>query len=106
LVNLSPDLFCRPIEGWTKECLFDWTSYLKLAIPGLAMLFFEWTIFEIGIVSAGTCFLFLHRSSLVNTYVLTHVRAIGSLGEIDLSVMSIAVQTLYTAFMVGFWALC
>jgi hypothetical protein len=42
------------IKGWTRECLFDWTDYLKLAIPGFAMLFFEWSNFEIGIVASGS----------------------------------------------------
>ena len=39
--------------NWTRECLFDWKDYMLLALPGLAMLFFEWTNFEVGIVASG-----------------------------------------------------
>ena len=39
--------------GLSIKCLEDWKSYLKLAVPGFAMLFFEWSNFEIGIIGSG-----------------------------------------------------
>lgn len=44
-------------SGWSKECLLDWSEYLKLAIPGFAMLFFGLANFEIGVIAAGIFFL-------------------------------------------------
>ena len=58
------------------NCLFDWTHYLKLALPGLAMVFFEWSNFEFGVILAA------------------------KLGETDLAVMAIAIQVMYLAFLV------
>lgn len=43
-------------SGWSKKCLIDWTEYLKLAIPGFAMLFFGLANFEIGVIAAGLKF--------------------------------------------------
>lgn len=37
------------LKGWTVECLKDWKSYLKLAIPGYLMLLLEIMSFEIGV---------------------------------------------------------
>lgn len=42
-----------PLKGLSIKCLEDWKSYLKLAVPGFAMLFFEWSNFEIGIIGSG-----------------------------------------------------
>ena len=42
-----------PLIGLSIKCLEDWKSYLKLAVPGFAMLFFEWSNFEIGIIGSG-----------------------------------------------------
>ncbi|KAM4742310.1 multidrug and toxin extrusion protein 1 [Anableps anableps] len=39
--------------GWTKECLFDWKSYIHLAIPGMVMMCVEWWTYEIGGFLAG-----------------------------------------------------
>lgn len=64
------------ITGWSFECLRGWTDYLSLALPGLGMLLFEWSIFEIGVIGSGY------------------------LGKIDISVMSIGIQTIYILFMV------
>lgn len=69
-------LYRQTWSGWKIDCLFDWTEYLKLAIPGFAMLFFEWTNFEIGVIAAG------------------------QLGRDDISVMSIGIQTIYIGFMI------
>ncbi|RNA17538.1 multidrug and toxin extrusion 1 [Brachionus plicatilis] len=63
-------------SGWSKECLADWTEYLKLAIPGFAMLFFGLANFEIGVIAAG------------------------NLGREGISIMSIGIQTTYIAFMI------
>ncbi|XP_075329292.1 LOW QUALITY PROTEIN: multidrug and toxin extrusion protein 1 [Odontesthes bonariensis] len=39
--------------GWSKECLQDWGSYIRLAIPGMVMLCVEWWTYEIGGFLAG-----------------------------------------------------
>uniref|UniRef100_A0A8C9YYG3 Multidrug and toxin extrusion protein n=1 Tax=Sander lucioperca TaxID=283035 RepID=A0A8C9YYG3_SANLU len=40
-------------EGWSTECLQEWGSYMKLAIPSTFMVCFEWWIWEIGGFLAG-----------------------------------------------------
>ncbi|XP_038615506.1 multidrug and toxin extrusion protein 1 isoform X1 [Tachyglossus aculeatus] len=40
--------------GWTWECLQDWGSFLRLAIPGMFMLCIEWWAYEIGSFLSGT----------------------------------------------------
>lgn len=39
--------------GWSKECLQDWGSYIRLAIPAMVMLCVEWWTYEIGGFLAG-----------------------------------------------------
>ncbi|XP_037533785.1 multidrug and toxin extrusion protein 1 [Nematolebias whitei] len=39
--------------GWTKECLEDWGSFIRLAIPAMIMLCVEWWTYEIGGFLAG-----------------------------------------------------
>ncbi|XP_070839137.1 multidrug and toxin extrusion protein 1 [Chaetodon trifascialis] len=39
--------------GWSTDCLQEWDSYMKLAIPSLFMVCFEWWIWEIGGFLAG-----------------------------------------------------
>ncbi|XP_061575596.1 multidrug and toxin extrusion protein 1-like isoform X1 [Cololabis saira] len=39
--------------GWSKECLQDWGSYIRLAIPGMVMMCAEWWTYEIGGFLAG-----------------------------------------------------
>uniref|UniRef100_A0A669D8E2 Multidrug and toxin extrusion protein n=1 Tax=Oreochromis niloticus TaxID=8128 RepID=A0A669D8E2_ORENI len=39
--------------GWSTECLQEWGSYMKLAIPSLLMVYFEWWLWEIGSFLAG-----------------------------------------------------
>lgn len=39
--------------GWSTECLQEWGSYMKLAIPSALMICFEWWIWEIGGFLAG-----------------------------------------------------
>ncbi|KAJ0062039.1 hypothetical protein NL108_015279, partial [Boleophthalmus pectinirostris] len=39
--------------GWSTDCLQDWGSYMKLAIPSVFMICFEWWIWEIGGFMAG-----------------------------------------------------
>lgn len=35
---------CWP--GWTRQCWFGWGAYLKLAVPALLMLIFEWVSWD------------------------------------------------------------
>ncbi|XP_029964793.1 multidrug and toxin extrusion protein 1 [Salarias fasciatus] len=39
--------------GWSQQCLQDWGSYARLAIPGMVMLCAEWWSYEIGSFLAG-----------------------------------------------------
>ena len=39
--------------GWSWECLVDWWTFTKLAIPGLFMLCMKWWSYEVGIVVVG-----------------------------------------------------
>ncbi|KAL7401129.1 hypothetical protein ABVT39_023445 [Epinephelus coioides] len=39
--------------GWSKECMLDWGSYLRLAIPSMVMLCVEWWTYEVGGFLAG-----------------------------------------------------
>ncbi|XP_030602360.1 multidrug and toxin extrusion protein 1-like [Archocentrus centrarchus] len=39
--------------GWSTECLQEWGSYMKLAIPSALMTCFEWWIWELGGFFAG-----------------------------------------------------
>ncbi|XP_034462990.1 multidrug and toxin extrusion protein 1 [Hippoglossus hippoglossus] len=40
-------------EGWSTDCLQEWGSYMKLAIPSVFMVCFEWWIWEIGSFFSG-----------------------------------------------------
>ncbi|KAM6960537.1 multidrug and toxin extrusion protein 1 [Aplochiton taeniatus] len=39
--------------GWSKECLLEWGSFIRLAIPSMLMLCVEWWCYEIGGFLAG-----------------------------------------------------
>ncbi|XP_027778116.2 multidrug and toxin extrusion protein 1-like isoform X2 [Marmota flaviventris] len=39
--------------GWSLECLQDWASFLRLAIPSMLMLCIEWWAYEIGSFLCG-----------------------------------------------------
>lgn len=41
------------IAGWTRDCLLDWGSFIRLAVPGMLMMCIEWWTFEIGSFLAG-----------------------------------------------------
>jgi len=46
--------FCLGLcAGWSIDCLQDWGSYMKLAIPSVFMVWFEWWIWEVGGFLAG-----------------------------------------------------
>ncbi|XP_049447717.1 multidrug and toxin extrusion protein 1 isoform X2 [Epinephelus fuscoguttatus] len=40
-------------EGWSIDCLQEWGSFMKLAVPSLFMVYFEWWIWEVGGFIAG-----------------------------------------------------
>ncbi|KAA8586949.1 hypothetical protein FQN60_000785, partial [Etheostoma spectabile] len=44
--------------GWSTDCLQDWGSYMKLAIPSTFMVCFEWWIWDIGGFLAGVLAVF------------------------------------------------
>ncbi|XP_059829524.1 multidrug and toxin extrusion protein 1-like isoform X1 [Hypanus sabinus] len=39
--------------GWSPECLQEWGSFVRLAIPSMLMLCIEWWGYEVGIFLAG-----------------------------------------------------
>ncbi|XP_067421911.1 multidrug and toxin extrusion protein 1 isoform X2 [Emydura macquarii macquarii] len=39
--------------GWTRECLQEWGSFIRLALPSMFMVCIEWWTFEIGSFLAG-----------------------------------------------------
>lgn len=39
--------------GWSRECLQDWASFLRLAIPSMLMLCIEWWAYEVGSFLSG-----------------------------------------------------
>ncbi|CAG8497508.1 14035_t:CDS:2, partial [Ambispora leptoticha] len=39
--------------GWTRSCLRDWGSFLRLALPGILMVCAEWWAFELVALAAG-----------------------------------------------------
>ncbi|XP_028277136.1 multidrug and toxin extrusion protein 1 isoform X2 [Parambassis ranga] len=39
--------------GWSTECLQEWDSYMKLAVPSTFMVCFEWWIWDVGGFLAG-----------------------------------------------------
>ncbi|KAM4699220.1 multidrug and toxin extrusion protein 1-like [Discoglossus pictus] len=40
-------------EGWSVQCLYDWSSFVKLAIPSMLMVCIEWWTYEIGSFLTG-----------------------------------------------------
>ncbi|KAI3373657.1 hypothetical protein L3Q82_022262, partial [Scortum barcoo] len=58
--------------GWTTDCLQEWGSYMKLAIPSAFMICFEWWIWEVGGFLAGV----LGEVDLAAQHVLVEIGAI------------------------------
>ncbi|XP_065827794.1 multidrug and toxin extrusion protein 1-like [Oscarella lobularis] len=44
--NLGLDMW----HGWSWECIYEWKTYILLAIPGILMLCIEWWSYELGIL--------------------------------------------------------
>ncbi|XP_037543922.1 multidrug and toxin extrusion protein 1 [Nematolebias whitei] len=61
--------------GWSTECLQDWDSYMKLAVPSVFMICFEWWVWEVGGFLAGV------------------------LGEVDLAAQHVIVEIGSIAYM-------
>nr|XP_040037085.1 multidrug and toxin extrusion protein 1-like [Gasterosteus aculeatus aculeatus] len=58
--------------GWSTDCLQEWGSYMKLAIPSACMVCFEWWIWEVGGFLAGL----LGEVDLAAQHVLVEIGAI------------------------------
>ncbi|XP_072302215.1 multidrug and toxin extrusion protein 1 [Eucyclogobius newberryi] len=58
--------------GWSTDCLQDWGSYMKLAIPSVFMICFEWWVWEIGSFLAGV----LGEVDLAAQHILTEIATI------------------------------
>ncbi|KAM4795903.1 multidrug and toxin extrusion protein 2-like [Rhinophrynus dorsalis] len=46
-------LYVETWAGWSKDCLQEWGSFIRLAIPSMFMICIEWWTFEIGGFLAG-----------------------------------------------------
>ncbi|XP_044077772.1 multidrug and toxin extrusion protein 1 isoform X4 [Siniperca chuatsi] len=62
--------------GWSIECLQEWGSYMKLAIPSALMIYFEWWIWEVGGFLAGV----LGEVDLAAQHVLVEIGTIIYMG--------------------------
>ncbi|KAM9348851.1 multidrug and toxin extrusion protein 1 [Symphorus nematophorus] len=58
--------------GWSTDCLQEWGSFMKLAVPSALMVYFEWWIWEVGGFLAGV----LGEEDLAAQHVLLEVGAI------------------------------
>ncbi|XP_034057569.1 multidrug and toxin extrusion protein 1 isoform X1 [Gymnodraco acuticeps] len=58
--------------GWSTDCLQEWGSYMRLAVPSLFMVCFEWWIWDVGGILAGV----LGEVDLAAQHVLVEVGAI------------------------------
>ena len=47
-------VLCRLFVGWSWESLRGWSQFLRLGIPGAAMLCFDWISFELAAFVLGT----------------------------------------------------
>ncbi|XP_034034267.1 multidrug and toxin extrusion protein 1 isoform X2 [Thalassophryne amazonica] len=60
-------------EGWSTECLQEWGSYMKIAVPSVFMICFEWWVWDIGGFLAGV----LGEVDLAAQHVLMEAGAIA-----------------------------
>ncbi|XP_061658970.1 multidrug and toxin extrusion protein 1 [Syngnathoides biaculeatus] len=58
--------------GWSTKCLQDWGSFMRLAVPSIFMVCFEWWIWEIGGFLAGV----LGEADLAAQHVMVEISAI------------------------------
>lgn len=65
-------LYQQTWGGWSTDCLQEWGSYMKLAIPSAFMICFEWWIWEIGGFLAGI----LGEVELAAQHVIAEIGAI------------------------------
>uniref|UniRef100_A0A8C5KPE8 Multidrug and toxin extrusion protein n=1 Tax=Jaculus jaculus TaxID=51337 RepID=A0A8C5KPE8_JACJA len=65
--------------GWSRDCLQDWASFLRLAIPSMFMLCIEWWAYEVGSFLSGI------------------------LGMVELGAQSIAYELAIIVYMVSAW---
>ncbi|XP_059511328.1 multidrug and toxin extrusion protein 1-like isoform X3 [Stegostoma tigrinum] len=69
-------LYVETWKGWSIDCLQEWGSFIKLAIPSMLMLCIEWWTYEISIFLTG----------LIN--------------EVELGAQAIIYQVLSAAYMI------
>jgi MATE family multidrug resistance protein len=51
---LSSKMYRETWSGWSREAFQEWGMFVKLAIPSLLMICFQFWAFEIGILLSGT----------------------------------------------------
>lgn len=65
------------ILGWSWESLREWWQFLKLGLPGIAMICMEWVSYEIGAFVVGT------------------------ISEVELAINAVIINVLTIAYMVS-----
>jgi hypothetical protein len=45
--------------GWSRECLIDWKPFLKFGLPGIALFFLDYAVYDSGLYLAGKHFALL-----------------------------------------------
>jgi len=51
--NSQQDPTKQTWHGWTKECLQEWGTYIRVAIPSMIMICLDWWTFEIIVILSG-----------------------------------------------------
>ncbi|XP_003971115.2 multidrug and toxin extrusion protein 1-like [Takifugu rubripes] len=66
------NLYHKTWGGWSTECLQEWGSHMKLAIPSMLMVCFEWWFWEVGSFLSGV----LGEVDLAAQHVIIEIGAI------------------------------
>uniref|UniRef100_A0A8C4S3B2 Uncharacterized protein n=1 Tax=Erpetoichthys calabaricus TaxID=27687 RepID=A0A8C4S3B2_ERPCA len=69
--------------GWSQECLQEWGSFMRLAIPSMLMLCIEWWTFEIGSFLSGIT---VHMALAAIFYVLVFQFPLGYAAAVNVRV--------------------
>ncbi|KNC47512.1 solute carrier family 47 [Thecamonas trahens ATCC 50062] len=78
--------------GWSSEAFRDWAPFLRLGVPGLAMLCLEWWAFEVLALEAGR----LSTADLAAQVVVLNIASLAFMVPLG---QSVAVSTLVGNFL-------
>ncbi|XP_048413172.1 multidrug and toxin extrusion protein 1-like isoform X3 [Stegostoma tigrinum] len=76
--------------AWSTDCLQEWGLFVKLAIPSMLMLCFEWWSYEVGSFLADEQV----RQSLASCFSFT-----GTINEVELGAQAVVYQILQVTYM-------